>query len=161
MPRASYSHAMKTPMRRLTIACALAVLGHQALATDRPEREFKECPDCPRMVGIPAGDFTMGSPAHELGRFDAEGPQHRVSIRAFALGKYDVTSVEFLKFLRETGYQPKPCNAMLNIGWRSPGDGKAYAPSPASIEPPRWPAVCLDWKDAHAYVDWLNATARS
>ena len=129
-------------------------------ASDRPEREFKECPDCPAMVGIPAGSFVMGSPRSEPGRFDAEGPQHRVAIRAFALAKYDVTSEEFLKFLRETGYKPKPCNPILSLSWQSPGDGKAYAPSPSQIEPPRWPAVCLDWGDAQAYIAWLNATAK-
>jgi len=56
------------------------------------------------MVGIPAGSFLMGSPHSEHGRFDSEGPQHKVAIKAFAPGKYDVTSAEFLSFLRETGY---------------------------------------------------------
>jgi formylglycine-generating enzyme required for sulfatase activity len=127
-------------------------------ADDRPEREFKECPDCPEMVGIPAGTFAMGSPAAEPGRFDAEGPQHYVSIRAFAIGKYDVTTEEFLRFLRATGYQPAPCNPILNETWRSPGKGLAYPPY--DVIPPRWPAVCLDWKDANAYIDWLNARVR-
>ena len=40
------------------------------------------------MVAIPAGKFLMGSPAHEPGRFDSEGPQHVVTVKAFALGKY-------------------------------------------------------------------------
>ena len=38
------------------------------------------------MVGIPAGTFVMGSPHTESGRFDSEGPQHEVAIKAFALG---------------------------------------------------------------------------
>jgi len=106
------------------------------------------------MVGIPAGEFLMGSPAEEAGRFDTEGPLHRVAIKAFAIGKYDVTSEEFLAFLRDTGYQPAPCNAILNMMWRSPGNGHAYPPY--DVEPRRWPAVCLDWKDANAYIGWLN-----
>jgi formylglycine-generating enzyme required for sulfatase activity len=144
-------------MRRVILAFALLL--SPALATDRPERAFKECPDCPEMVAIPAGAFAMGSPAREPGRFDAEGPQHRVTIKAFALAKYEVTSAEFLAFLSATGYQPKPCNPIQSIGWRSPGDGKAYAPSPTSFEPPRWPAVCLDWHDAETYIAWLNKRA--
>lgn len=139
---------------------ACAIFAPHARAADHPEREFKECPDCPTMVGIPAGGFVMGSPPSEPGRFDAEGPLHHVTIRAFALGKYDVTSAEFLTFLKQTGYQPAPCNPLLNLTWHSPGDGKAYSPSPSQTEPPRWPAVCLDWKDAHAYIDWLNAMAK-
>ena len=90
------------------------------------EREFKECPECPVMLGIPAGSFTMGSPANEPGRYDTEGPQHEVTVKAFALGKYNVTVEEFLLFLKQTGYRPEPCNPILNLGWRSPG-GHAVA----------------------------------
>jgi formylglycine-generating enzyme required for sulfatase activity len=107
------------------------------------------------MVGIPAGRFLMGSPKDELGRFNSEGPQHVVTVKAFALGEYDISSAQFLAFLKSTGYRPAPCNRMLGMGWRSPGGGLAYAPS--EIEPPNWPAVCLDWRDADAYIAWLNA----
>jgi formylglycine-generating enzyme required for sulfatase activity len=34
---------------------------------------FRECADCPEMVAVPAGSFTMGSPAWEKGRYDYEG----------------------------------------------------------------------------------------
>jgi formylglycine-generating enzyme required for sulfatase activity len=44
------------------------------------------------------------------------------------------------------------------MSWRSPGHGLAYPPYVG--EPPRWPAVCLNWGDAQAYVVWLNARAR-
>ncbi|MGZ5935132.1 MAG: formylglycine-generating enzyme family protein [Rhizomicrobium sp.] len=130
-----------------------------AAAEEHKEREFRECTDCPLMVGIPAGTFVMGSPASEPGRFDAEGPQHRVAIRAFALGKFDVTTAEFLIFLRDSGYQPAPCNETLTLGWQSPGKGLAYPRSDA--EPPTWPATCVGWKDAQAYISWLNAKARA
>ncbi len=41
---------------------------------------------------VPAGSFMMGSPPGEEGRFDEEGPQHRVTIaRPFAAGKLEVT----------------------------------------------------------------------
>jgi formylglycine-generating enzyme required for sulfatase activity len=137
------------------LACLLAA---STSAEERSEREFRECPECPQMVGIPAGRFTMGSPASEAGRFDAEGPQHNVSVRAFALGKYPVTSEQFLTFLRDTGYEPTPCNPRLNLGWRAAGKGLAYPPT--QVEPPDWPAVCLDWNDAQAYIAWLNARVR-
>ena len=122
------------------------------------DRSFTECTHCPVMVGIPAGRFVMGSPKSEPGRFDAEGPQHIVSVRAFALGKYDVTSEQFQIFLQETGYQPEPCNKITNMKWHSPRKGLAYPPE--DVEPPKWPAVCLDWKDAGAYIAWLNARVR-
>lgn len=122
------------------------------------DREFQECADCPLMLAIPGGTFVMGSAANETGRFDSEGPQHPVTLRPFALGKYDVTSGQFLKFLKETGYQPEACDGVLNLGWQSPGKGIAYPPYVG--EPPRWPAVCLNWNDATAYIDWINQKVR-
>jgi formylglycine-generating enzyme required for sulfatase activity len=122
-------------------------------------RVFKECPNCPEMAGIPAGKFVMGSPAGEPGRFDSEGPQRIVALKAFALAKYDVTSEEFLTFLKATGYQPEPCNTLLNMSWKVPGKGYAYPPY--DEEPQRWPATCLSWKDAQAYIAWLNTELRA
>jgi formylglycine-generating enzyme required for sulfatase activity len=57
-----------------------------------PPSVFKDCPECPEMVVIPAGSFDMGSPDGEAGRNFDEGPVHRVQIgRAFGLGKTEVT----------------------------------------------------------------------
>ena len=98
--------------------------GNSSLAQEQTAREFQECTDCPVMVGIPAGRFVMGSPADEPGRFDTEGPQHYVCVRAFALGKYDVTSEQFLTFLQRDrlpagALQPDPGTSV----WHSPGNG--------------------------------------
>src|ERR1700729_2518884 len=93
-----------------------ALLIGVALSGSAQGASFTECPGCPEMIAVPAGKFLMGSPAHEPGRFDSEGPQHIVTLKAFALGKFPVTSAEFLKFLQVTGYRPKPCNATLNLG---------------------------------------------
>ncbi|HUN98703.1 MAG TPA: formylglycine-generating enzyme family protein [Bradyrhizobium sp.] len=148
--------------RKISLGVFLAVLALAAsglgLAQEQKERQFRECPDCPEMVGIPAGKFVMGSPASEAGRFDTEGPQHVVTISAFALGKYDITSRQFLGFLRATHYQPMPCNSTLGMGWHSARGAPVY--SPEYGEPPKWPAVCLDWRDADAYIAWLNAKVR-
>ncbi len=138
---------------------SVLVLAGLALTASANADTFQECTTCPQMVAIPAGKFLMGSPAHEPGRFDSEGPQHVVTLKAFALGKFDVTSDEFLAFLRASRYQPKPCNPILNLGWKVEGRDLAYPPS--QDEPPRWPAVCLSWQDAQAYVAWLNIQVKA
>ena len=68
------------------------------------------------MVVIPSGNFIMGSsPAEKswAARHGAslvsvadEAPQHTVSLRSFALGKYNVTRGEYAEFVRETGPPP-------------------------------------------------------
>ena len=140
------------------LLCVVGVVSDPAHTQEQPNHEFQECSDCPQMVAIPAGTFKMGSPAAESGRFDSEGPQHLVSVRAFALGKYDVTTAQFLIFLRETRYHPAPCDPILGLGWKMTVRGSAYPPG--ETDPPLEPANCLNWNDAQAYITWLNGKVR-
>jgi formylglycine-generating enzyme required for sulfatase activity len=96
--------------------------------------EFEDCGGCPRMVVIPAGEFTMGSPASVQG---AEA-QHRVTIASpFAVSKFEITFEEWDACLNEggcRGYRPD------DEGW---GRGKR-------------PVMNVSWEDAKAYADWLS-----
>lgn len=90
------------------------------------------------MVVIPAGSFTMGSPANEPGRDGDEGPQHPVSIpRPFAVGKFEVTFDQWDACVAGggcAGYRPS------DNGW---GRGNR-------------PAINVSWSDAKQYVEWLG-----
>ena len=59
--------------------------------------KLSECAkDCPEMIVVPAGEFMMGSPATEKGRYANEGPQHMVTIaKPFAVSKFDVTFADW------------------------------------------------------------------
>ncbi|MBE9160668.1 formylglycine-generating enzyme family protein [Nodosilinea sp. LEGE 06152] len=48
------------------------------------------------MVYIPEGRFWMGSPETKEGRCGDEGPQHKVHVPAFYMGKYPVTQAQWL-----------------------------------------------------------------
>ena len=104
----------------LSIVCMFAVTAARVdepqvkdIAAAKPGTVFRDCPDCPEMVVIPAGSFAMGSPESEKvwatkhgaspQSVSDEAPQHRVVVRSFALGKYDVTRAEYASFVRETG----------------------------------------------------------
>src|SRR5262249_10170053 len=47
------------------------------------------------MVLVPGGDFLMGSPENEPGDYSDEGPQHRVTVQSFYIGKYEVTQAQW------------------------------------------------------------------
>lgn len=47
------------------------------------------------MMLIPAGEFTMGSPADEPERRASEGPQRRVSLPSFFMGRFPVTQAQW------------------------------------------------------------------
>jgi formylglycine-generating enzyme required for sulfatase activity len=113
----------------------------------------------PDMIRIPAGRFLMGSPAEEAGRDVTEGPQLAVAIPAdFALGKFEVTVGEFRRFVEATGYRTQA----EKVGGCFSGQGKQEGATwrdPGFRRPPgdRHPVVCVSWKDAVAYADWLSA----
>src|SRR5436305_14950917 len=81
-----------------------------ATSASVPGTVFRDCPDCPEMVVVPAGNFTMGSSASEKSwaathganaeSVSDESPQHKVSLPSFALGKYDVTRDDYAAFAR-------------------------------------------------------------
>ena len=117
---------------------------------------FRDCGHCPEMVVVPSGSFMMGSPLSEEGRYDQEGPVHRVMIGApFAVGVYEVTRGEFGRFVSSTGrsmgdkcwtYEDGGWKKRSGLSWRSPGFSQTDM----------HPAVCVGWEDAQAYVDWLS-----
>jgi len=103
-----------------------------------PKDAFKECNDCPEMVVVPAGSFTMGSPETQPVRSKDEGPQHLVTFdRAFSVGKFAVTFDEW-----------DACEA--------DGGCNAYRPDDRGWGRGRRPVINVSWDDANAYVVWLS-----
>ena len=118
--------------------------------------EFRECKDCPPMVVLPPGSFTMGSPAGEEGRFDNEGPQHVVSFASgFAVGKFQVTRDEFSAFVNDSGYDAGS-KCYVWTGAESKDTSDRSWKNPGFAQTGTHPAACLNWNDASAYAAWLS-----
>jgi formylglycine-generating enzyme required for sulfatase activity len=106
----------------------------------KPGQSFKDCADCPEMVVVPAGSFTMGSPDSEPDHQSDESPQHEVTFaKPFAVGRFAVTFAEW--------------DACVDAG----GCG-GYRPSDISWDRGRGdrPVIDVSWDDAKAYVKWLS-----
>jgi formylglycine-generating enzyme required for sulfatase activity len=98
---------------------------------------FRDCPTCPEMVDVPAGQITMGSPAEEQERSSDE-TQVRVSIaRPFAVGKFAVTFDEWDACVAGGG-----CNG--------------YRPSDQGWGRRKQPVIRVNRLDAKGYVLWLS-----
>jgi formylglycine-generating enzyme required for sulfatase activity len=117
---------------------------------------LKDCDECPDMIAVPAGRFSMGSPEPEAGRLDIEGPTHTVDMSSsFAVGRYAVTRDQFEAFVKATGYR-------LGAGCRvEQGDNWVLRPDlnfrdPGFPQDGRHPVVCINWDEANAYVRWLS-----
>jgi formylglycine-generating enzyme required for sulfatase activity len=119
-----------------------------------PATTFKDCATCPRMVVIPAGKFVMGSPPGEAGRFNREGPLHSVTFaKPFAMGQFEVTRGEFAAFVRATDHKVAAGCRVYKGEWKTGPDRSWY--DPGIPQGAQHPIVCLNWKDAKAYVAWL------
>ena len=149
-------------------AQAAASVKEAPRALPRPGSVFQDCADCPRMVVIPAGEFTMGSPATEAGRGFDEGPQRQVAfVQPFALGRSEVTVAEFRRFAEESGYKTEAerdvraqgCSGFI---YADPAAGNPGAPpltswrSPGLTQAESHPVLCVSWNDARAYAQWMS-----
>jgi formylglycine-generating enzyme required for sulfatase activity len=141
------------------VAAFFASQCHDALTVEqerglRRTNSFRECADCPEMVVLPAGRFTMGSPDKDKDRDTNEG-QHDVTIdKPFAVGRQHVTVAQYAAFVRETGYQGSSTCWTLEGGKSEPHAERSWS-QPGFPQEPSYPAVCVSWGDAKAYVDWL------
>lgn len=112
-------------MRSLSLALSLTVLLlGMGCAGQNPKD--KAAPDLPvsakeyitnsigmKLVKIPAGKFTMGSPDSEKDRRQDEGPQHEVEItKPFYMGVYEVTQEEYQAVM---GTNP---SKFENVAWQ-------------------------------------------
>jgi formylglycine-generating enzyme required for sulfatase activity/TolA-binding protein len=103
----------------------------------RAKDSFKECLNCPDMIVVPAGSFTMGSPDDEPGRYSDETRVKVAIAQPFAVGKGAVTFDEWDACVADRG-----C------------DG--YAPPDQGWGRGQRPVVNVSWQDAQAYVRWLS-----
>jgi formylglycine-generating enzyme required for sulfatase activity len=100
----------------------------------------------PEMVEIPAGNFQMGSPEYEEGRYSDEGPQHRVSIsKSFFMSTHEVTFDEYDVF------------AFLIKHDGGCADGhEVIRPSDNGWGRGKLPVINVSWEDADCYAEWLS-----
>ena len=88
------------------------------------------------MVLIPAGEFTMGT----NDRLPDEGPEHKVTLPAFYIDKYEVTNLQYKQFIDATNH--KSPDHFRN---RTFPDGKADHP-----------VTHVSWYDANDYCQWAG-----
>jgi formylglycine-generating enzyme required for sulfatase activity len=102
-----------------------------------PLDEFMDCSFCPRLVLLQGGTFTIGSPPSELGRDTDEEPLTDVTIRPFAIGRYEVTRSEWSRCVE--------------------GGACAHKVDPPQILTPDLPANSISWQDAKEFLRWLSS----
>ena len=118
-------------MKKLLCIFGLITL-QLAIATEVTASE--RLPFEPEMVKITSGTFQMGCVSNKACGAD-EKPVHEVTIKAFEMGKYEVTFDQWDECVKQKG-----CEFPAKKFW---GGGKQ-------------PVVSMSWDDAQEYVTWLS-----
>ncbi|MDE2794702.1 MAG: formylglycine-generating enzyme family protein [Gemmatimonadota bacterium] len=114
------------------------VLPARAQEEPPPGEFFSDCPECPEMVVVPAGSFTMGTFEGQAFQEPDNKPAHRVTIESpFAVGVFEVTFAEWDACVRAGGCED-------------------YRPEDEGWGRDRFPVIHVSWEDAREYVRWLS-----
>ena len=136
-PKGRYSSLARANISRLSSAQGISVPPVVTSLAQDPAKSagavFKDCDECPEMVVIPAGTFLMGSKADTFSASQpssAEKPQRSVTIRAFAIGKFEVTQEQWFALMGTL---------------------------PSHYKGRTLPVEQVSWSDAQAFVQKLSA----
>ncbi|MCA2893778.1 MAG: SUMF1/EgtB/PvdO family nonheme iron enzyme [Microcystis sp. M048S1] len=81
------------------------------------------------MVGLPAGQFLMGSPDSDPDAYQSQKPPHQVQVNSFAIGKYPVTQAQYQAVMGtnpsrfKNWFKNNPQNPVENVSWN---DAQAF-----------------------------------
>ncbi len=160
---------MTDPIPRIVAAALILLAAPAAVSAATVSLQsgavFRDCPDCPALVVVPAGEFVMGSTPEETTaaavREDIaprEWPARRIQIdKPFAMGRYEITRDQYASFVEATGRADGDAcitwngatgrwENVVGASWRRPGFAQTGD----------HPVGCLDLADAQAYVTWLS-----
>jgi formylglycine-generating enzyme required for sulfatase activity len=113
------------------------------------------------MLPIPAGEFTMGSPASEKGRKEDE-TQRKIKIEPFWMGRCEITWSEYELFmfaddekkLRQSNPTPEELNKVTDTVTRP---SKPYVEMSFGMGKDGFPAIAMTQHAASKYCQWLSA----
>lgn len=115
------------------------------------------------MVPIPGGTFVMGSPDSEDDRGDDEGPQRKVKIAPFWMGKHEVTWDEFENWMFDMDIQRrKLANVEPNARDKAADEYQLTQPTEPYTDmtfgmgSKGFPAICMTQLAARVYCMWLT-----
>jgi formylglycine-generating enzyme required for sulfatase activity len=114
------------------------------------------------MEPIPGGEFAMGSPDDEKGRKPDEGPQHKVKISPFWMGRCEITWNEYELFMypdeEHRMRRTLPTDAAADkLADAVTHPSKPYVEMSFGMGKDGYPAIAMSLHAACKYCQWLSA----
>ncbi len=113
------------------------------------------------MLPIPAGEYLMGSPESEADRNEDEGPQVKVKIEPFWMGKYEVTWDEYDIWSFRLDIQRRKIAGVAATKRDEVSDAVTrptppYTDMTFGMGHDGYPAICMTQHAAKMYCRWLS-----
>ena len=130
---------------------ALAQLGDPRPGVGLRPDDLPDMAWCP----VPAGPFLMGSDrARDEEALQNEMPQHEVTLRPYAIGKYPVTNAQYEAFVKAGGYGER--RYWTDVGWERKGERTEPDTRGGVFDLVNHPVVRVTWYEAVAFCRWLT-----
>lgn len=114
----------------------------------------------PKMLPIPAGEFTMGCVEQrdnvEGGCYASEKPPHPVKLSAFKLAETEVTVGQYLECVQQGACPVPEWNEKGSDYNISTGSKTEYKNMGEALTNPQHSIVGVSWENALTYTQWLN-----
>lgn len=115
-----------------------------------------------KMVPIPGGKFTMGSPDGEAGRNEDEGPRREITVEPFWMGACEVTWNEYEVWMFNLDIQRRKVNNETASDLDKAADAvtrptKPYTDMSFGMGKEGFPAISMTQLAAKTYCKWLSA----
>lgn len=111
-----------------------------SVRADEIGKAFRDCPNCPEMIEVPAGSFDMGASDGDADEY----PIHRVTIaKSFAIGRTEVTQLQWRAVMQDQS---------RNIA----GNDPSYFSSCGDD----CPVEQVSWNDVQTFIQRLSAKTR-
>ncbi len=110
----------------------------------------------PEMVWLPAGTFRMGDLQGD--GWSDEQPVHEVSVSRFAMGKYEVTNAEFVRFLNAVNRRGSESEPWFETKAEDSSSHITGSIGHFQVEAgyENHPVADVSWYGAVAYAEWLT-----
>lgn len=131
----------------------VALISMSVVGLALADQTYQDCPSCPEMVLLPAGNVVMGTinldPKVAAARAERETSSQ--SVHAFAIGRFEVTAAQWQAYLNDEPFEER----RLCYQWLTQSERfvERDVPTVTGLD---LPISCVNFNEVNGYLQWLS-----